>query len=81
MEELQSGNSSLRGVEECGGGRGRALALRWDVCMGCQLENPVLECGGVQRGRDKGTWDGDRRTWGGGTWRVAGRFCRAARQH
>lgn len=33
--------------------------------MGCQLENPGLECGGVQRGRHKGTWDGDRRTWGG----------------
>lgn len=41
------------------------MALRWEVCIGCQVENPGLECAGVQRG-DKGTWDGDRRTLRGG---------------
>lgn len=45
MEELRSGNSSF--------GR-RRRDLRCEVCVGRQVENPGLECAGVERGH-KGT--------------------------
>ena len=80
MEELRSGNSSFGSEWVWGRGREEGGFETGGVCR-CQVENPGLECAGVQRG-DKGTWDGDREEESRGTWKMAGgAFCRAGRQH